>query len=432
MFERRPCHALGVLLSLALLPAGCRSGGSGQCDAPASWFNGSTPAPNNFVANNNCDFHQWAWQAFLWLTQPSGAAASRRNFETFAYPGDLFVGSGEPPPYPGRTGQMLRLAVRRVKQDESVALSEISQAGKDDVLVDQQSQVVYYAVQINDVYYNFIRGNQYYIPDVLKGAPREQDFPTDGAGTIEIKTAWRLARVGERVYIDNPAGRFITTDALIAPVSIQDGQLVENTANPVQATVALVGVHVAGTVPNHAEFIWATFEHVDNAPDCASTPVGGGGPTGQPWSFYRPGTACGSGGGTCNAGFSPSKTSSLAPTEACRVVPQGGGSTDNVDHIKEINASVHGQLPATAIQRNYQLVGSLWTSGGLPARSLFHPLGKEQRGSLKLANVTMETFEQNHECFTCHNPSDRLTGLSRLNLGVSHVITTYGDRPYTR
>src|SRR5690242_9744584 len=52
-----------------------------NCAAPSTWFtivNGTrrTPAPNegptSVFANNetvtNCDFHQWSWQKFLWLT----------------------------------------------------------------------------------------------------------------------------------------------------------------------------------------------------------------------------------------------------------------------------------------------------------------------------------------------------------------------------
>ena len=32
-------------------------------------------------------------------------------------------------------------------------------------------------------------------------------------------------------------------------------------------TLALVGIHIVGTVQNHPEFVWSTFEHILNAPD---------------------------------------------------------------------------------------------------------------------------------------------------------------------
>src|SRR3954453_13132421 len=43
------------------------------CVEPAAWFPHSrTPEQNSagFPGDpNNCDFHQWSWNAFLWLTQ---------------------------------------------------------------------------------------------------------------------------------------------------------------------------------------------------------------------------------------------------------------------------------------------------------------------------------------------------------------------------
>ena len=43
------------------------------CTAPATWFpHSQTPEQNSagFPGDpNNCDFHQWSWNAFLWLTQ---------------------------------------------------------------------------------------------------------------------------------------------------------------------------------------------------------------------------------------------------------------------------------------------------------------------------------------------------------------------------
>src|ERR1700709_1225576 len=43
------------------------------CTAPTAWFpHSQTPEQNSagFPASpTNCDFHQWSWNAFLWLTQ---------------------------------------------------------------------------------------------------------------------------------------------------------------------------------------------------------------------------------------------------------------------------------------------------------------------------------------------------------------------------
>ena len=69
---RLPCVlALGVFAGAC---AFAQTPPPNPCTAPASWFpHSQTPAPNPnmFPGANatNCDFHQWSWQMFLWLTQ---------------------------------------------------------------------------------------------------------------------------------------------------------------------------------------------------------------------------------------------------------------------------------------------------------------------------------------------------------------------------
>jgi hypothetical protein len=66
-----------------------------------------------------------------------------------------------------------------------------------------------------------------------------------------------------------------------------------------------------------------------------------------------------------------------------------------------------------AVWKNYFLAGGLWTNGGVGSTGT-----DVQRGSLELANLTMETFFQqpNQNCFTCH----QYTPSSPLD--VSHII----------
>ena len=40
--------------------------------------------------------------------------------------------------------------------------------------------------------------------------------------------------------------------------------------NPV--TLGLVGLHLVINTQLHPEFVWATFEHVNNAPNCTNSP----------------------------------------------------------------------------------------------------------------------------------------------------------------
>jgi hypothetical protein len=100
----------------------------------------------------------------------------------------------------------------------------------------------------------------------------------------------------------------------------------------------------------------------------------------------------------------------------------GNNNDTNRANIDLLNAQLIGpagmitQLPASnplSVLKNYFLVGGLWTNGGVASST-----PNEQRGSLELSNMTMETFfqDQGNNCFTCHgyDPS--------TPLDVSHII----------
>jgi len=215
---------------------------------------------------------------------------------------------------------------------------------------------------------------------------------------------------------------------LIAPVIGYDSdtqKYIVDTENPIPATVALVGMHVVGLVQGHPEFIWSTFEHVDNAPDIASTPTADPGPSG-PWSFYTPGTDCKTGACNQRPTQTPPPTPPYSATDVCLVVPQGGGSDTNIANIISLNKSVHDQLQDPVL-KNYKLGGGLWTNQGeLP------PSPDNQKGSVQLANTTLETFFQGPppqdatqlNCFDCHSesPPPGATWTNALELNFSHLM----------
>jgi hypothetical protein len=396
------------------------------CTAPANWFP-VVEQPVDFPVDDNCSFHQWAWQEFLWLAQLPGDGSAEANFLGLAYPSDLFVAN--PAPYPGRpTGAaLLRVLPRDVKDDEHLDVEAITQAGSGDVLIDQAGNVVFYSVLIDSTWYNFARSNGFNVPATLLSAPDTLNFPTDGPGSLELKTAWRVAVLGDSTYIPNAATRFFTTQGYVPAVRIDSGKIVPDTTAFSLATLALVGMHVVGTVPGHPEFIWASFEHVDNAPPCAATPAPASGPGGGAWSLYPAGLSCpvdaNGNAAPCNVGHGGQPVTSFAPTPVCQVNPWGGApGSDNAANIQSINASVAAQLPpAKAVLANYVLVGGQWTSpGGLPATS---GTNTNIHGSPLLANTSMESFTQAYgtTCFSCHNPSPGAQGFSGKNLSVSHV-----------
>lgn len=431
--------------TIALISAGViatfTTGASAQtpaspCPAPASWFpHSQTPPPNpaTFPGSNatNCDFHQWAWQMFLWLTQD---VDGQLRFVTFPTDADLFS-VADPTKKPASLEELkastrkhpLQLRVRGLKPFKAGTTindpNRVIQASGG-ILVDQNQRAVYYSVHFDPVFYGFIQANGYYDYNTYIKANPATDFPP---GATELKAAWRIVPKG------GDAGGAYTTQAEI-PMLQQDPSTgaitVDPTKPPQVATVALVGLHVVGVVANHPEFIWATFEPVSNAPvlpanmkPSDNTPV-----SSSNFTFYKAGTFA----SACNLQNSSPKLNAATQTfaqvtQVFLQYPQGGGSAENIANINAINASVQSQLLPNEVWKNYNLIGGVWLLPGAlqPGMS---PSGADLHGSPNLNNTTMETFVQAYlNCFSCHNTESTQTsgGLSipAMNMNLSHVLT---------
>ncbi len=320
----------------------------------------------------------------------------------------------------------------RVGKSKTTAdVDDIFQAGPGNkILVDQNGEVVFYSNHLNGTFWNFIVASQLYDLDKLRVTQPGTDFPV---GALELKAAWRIAEKNGRTLIDNAEQRFYVIETSIPTVTVNDaGTIVEEKDKMIPAKMALIGMHVTGTVKGHPEFIWATFEHVDNAPQCADNPLQpaaeGPGPTG-PWSLYKSGTPT----GQANQ-FDVSDP--LAVVNVCLVNPQGGGSNENRNAVTTLNENIHA-LSMNVPWLNYELGGGVWTSGQVPLNNgAFSPddrtKGATQLGSLALANTTMETFTQNENCFSCHNGggheivvAGQGTEVNPKNINLSHFVVNY-------
>lgn len=379
-FLGKVLSAAALLMVMSMTPARAQN-----CGVELSWF--TNPSIPTEVANglnaDNCDFHQFAWQAFLALIQP---AQGELTFETWMPDYGVFVTNGQQPtPWgqspptpctsddPKANGRFFR--PRGLKTDAGGVNPNSTQQAFGGALYDQNNNVVYYEAWMNLTEYNFITGCQFYNTGCMSVAPVGVSLP---AGTIEVKTAWRV--------LPEPSSEFYTVQGVAG-------------SNCTPVTLGLVGFHLVANTPIHPEFIWATFEHKSNAPDCpgtGSTPPAGG------WSFFNPGCT--------NCQVNQPDTN---PTQVCRVTPWGGGDSQNVANIQSLNQSVYSTMEKLAatdptkygmynVWSNYQMTGNLWTdNGALP------PDSNNERGSLLNANTTMETFAQNTDgfqnCFSCHS-----------------------------
>jgi len=411
----------------------------GVCPDPAvtsNWFpHSQTPEPDNanFKSSSICNFHEWSWQMFLWLTQDVGGEP---RFLTFDTPYSL-IGvtiKGELTPHINK-GQKIE------------SFHEYLQAGSDGILVDQNGNPVYYSQYINDTYIDFIKDNNLTDPNKVRQFNPDTPFPI---GTIELKAAWRKVESGE------DTSNVFTKKLSVYSLVNKDGKIVVNTDKPRMETLALVGFHIGGVVKGHPEMIWASFEHNDNAPNVPEGSIPSNVISKKDFTFYRAGSTY----AECNVNYANSPlrtldeaTQKLLPiVEVCRQYEFGNSAKNdpvlqdsvvqNDKDIADLNQFVMPQLAKeNDVWANYREVGAIWfkpVDALRPSMSLasdFDGNGEQFLiGSLKFSNSTLETFTQTasavNNCFRCHNTQQRFSpggnpdyiSLPPMNLNISRAF----------
>ncbi len=375
--------------------------------------------------------------------------------------------------------------------DPSLAVIDVEQGEADNGVVEAQlssaGSLVYFATIVNDVYAYYataamdhaisLTGDGLCTPSSTTpcfptngtqlnqitafASAHGKTFPDANALAIEIKSAWVVA-----AGLPNQ-GSYITMEATIPtynPPAPPPAGTATMTATGAQQTVklALVGMHVVGSAAGHPEMLWATFEHVANAPRDVYSYVNAGNSTvpvpvsvstlptiagaSAPWLFSSA-TAGNNDKNfntqnmTYNGSLTPppqptitalSPSPSITPSNTMRWRPFGAASDvapNPIDpsiaasntEIIAINNSVEAMLTSGDLRGNYVLSGVTWTIGGAPPNAF---IGGNQVGTSSLSNITMETYEQGSPS----NPTNQAGGTNCLSChtsnttGVSHVF----------
>ncbi len=341
-------------------------------------------------SSNFCDFYQFSTQAFLYLMSPSGNSGLRNFQNTNDFPLLEFNDDGTPADSCNKpvTGKTIR---PHLSKASSVSTG---QAGGGATIYAQDGNVIYYDVRFNRA-----------LCDLTASAVEMKktntiNFPS---GTMELKFAWKTLSASEIA-----SHTFVTQQQSI---------------NGSPVTLGLVGMHLIRATKDHPEFVWTTYEHELNTPDC----VPAGTQANTIWTFSDsvctaelPGSA--KTGDACNYN-DPLKNQTAAtgkPTNICRVHPYGTAQGDlkaaqNISDIRQQNAGILSLLKGAGVTdemkvlQNYFTVGALWVSDiKQSSGSIGVP---NERGSLRLANTTAETdfqhvnleAEFSSNCFGCHN-----------------------------
>lgn len=287
-------------------------------------------------------------------------------------------------------------------------------------LVDQNGQLVWYEIRINQSEFNDIVNGGYY----KKGADTSKLEFADGA--LEVKAAWKSLTAGEA-----NGGGFFTRNVLVyqEPVGTQP-------ASCKLQKMGLVGFHISRKTGLAPDWAWSTFEHIANTPDPGSSAPG-------PWSFYNP---------SCQPAVTPEQCIAAAkssdpsdPKYQCcpnlqryAAIGQGGAPydmprgpiqvtrTEPIGTASECNPAYVAAMPGLVFQ-NYRLVGTQWLQAG------DGPGQQDVTVPKYLRNTTLETYFVNWDtkqtppvqvnasnCMGCHKAA---------NADFSYIFLAAGDDP---
>lgn len=204
---------------------------------------------------------------------------------------------------------------------------------------DQNGNITRYEVRMNEVEFDYVVKNELYNYDgqiVFSKENGNVEFPEGNRkdeGAIEIKVAWKVLEENDI------KSRYFTTY----------GYVVNEDNTYTRKEVGMVGMHISSKTESSPQWIWTTFEHVDNLevnlldevdgkplrpsyndPDCEICPIN-----------VLPDTIV-------------SESNPVVKNQIQRIIPISGAT-------KELNASVQAMLKnAGSKLQYYQQVGTQW------------------------------------------------------------------------
>lgn len=404
--------------------------------------------PSESLLNDQPSLNCFAWQEFIamnWLNEGGTASnfgepgdTSKVVFETYMNVDQFFNEDGSPPPQWGaahefphnyKASHPLARNMSRTSKfsnffDGSGKQADIHEAfpqQSPNWLADVNGNLVWYEVFINKPEYDYLVKHKYYNAieqNKSLNAGGRLDMPSgdlSGAvGAMEFKAAW--------LTIEDPSApkwkRYKRSHGVFCGKS-----------GCKTKEVALVGLHIIHKTVSQPTWIWATFEHVDNAPN--SIEVKAGKDKGN-YTFYS--KACTSTDVPAICTNQQKKKTSCEPNrpplydlDMDQGEPQGECLPYPIQVVRELplpatfenpivqtNHMAHKMIKASnpdSVYQFYNLVNVLWNDSPVdenkgskpPVNRLSRTAFRPNPNAFPVSNTTMETYIQNTTCIDCHS-----------------------------
>ena len=404
-----------------------------SCDCTALYaldFNSTVPT-DKYLFNQefaNC----FAWKEFVALNWSADGSSSFGNpndvnpvmWENYMEKEVLFPENGQAPPAWGSKHELLKKDAQHKRVlmhvskftsfNDTINISETGQAAPSkgpNWLGAFNGTNLWYEVLVNKDEYDYITDSihKFYNADnqlkwVEAGNTIELpkgDAETNTVGAMELKAAWM--EILPNSELDKT--RYKISEAIVIDPT---------TGKSRDAQVALIGLHIIHKTKSQPTWVWATFEHVDNAPTAGTTPNGF-------YNLFK--TDCTDTTMEIPAAFSANGKAEQV-TISCDSLNVSPPYYLGVNGPKPVQQQVQKETPLgnvmktnrvmqeaikkyypNSVFQHYQLVNVIWSTGPI--------LDTEQNGQIplrlkgmqppsKLANASMETYAQDSRCTDCH------------------------------
>jgi hypothetical protein len=378
----------------------------------------------NALSMMQAAFDEFSWRSLValsWPAGPGGTADPARRigergdaptvWEHWPLAEDVFPPPpavprpwGAPPTIPlacRPASRALSMFAKAPVTPEGGILAGSTQALNTGPLIDRNGEYVRYSVQLNRDAFDYVVSNRLY-NTVGQTSLNPISFPagslgTNSVGAITIKAAWKVLGAG-----DDPNRFHKMTAWAYTPAGSGTAE------SCVPKHFGLVGLHLAHKTASRPQWIWSTFEQVDNAPP---------GDAPRSASFYD--VACT--GEHCKPNVMSPRPWRPAtkgiPTQVTRLTPIPGGTA-------AVNTRWQAALrhvDAASPWQYYMLVGTQWPTAPDDPDGIGLPTPPT------LANAVIETFIQQggegaaSSCIHCHRGAS-VSGRTSQSADYSYLL----------
>jgi hypothetical protein len=376
------------------------------------------------------DFDIYSWNTFIalnWPPLPNGNGDPSKTigqngdndtvWEHYRDVSDIFLPGGKKPTYNGPAGVVpaqckasYKPGMRIISQvgKTPTVLTDFSQPFNTGPLIDQNGNYTRYEILVNKPMFDYIMQNTLYSKagqKVFSGAVKFPCGVLNGAeGAIMVKSSWKVISAADK-------NRFHSQTVLVYSPASQNPKYAASCSPKL---MGLVGLHIGHKTNSGAQWLWSTFEHVDNAPtekDVASKKFK------SQYNYYDPNCTS----ANCPPNqvpprpWNPTKVSSFHSQVVRMNMFKGNefafesAAARNADALKLLLG-----VSSSSVWQNYELVSTMWpTNTGQCVANPGDPLGTPAPNFL--ANTTLETYIQgmvpnvSSNCIECHNNATMTT-----------------------